>query len=60
MESNKLTSDEQVHEAEIAALLSDLNRKRLKSFALVLGVVAGLPAGFYGARLIYQWLAPVS
>lgn len=60
MESNKFTSDVQVDEAEIEALLSELNRKRFKSFALVLGVVAGLPAGFYGARLIYQWLVPVS
>ena len=60
MESNKLTSDEQLNDTEIDALLSQLNRKRLKSFAFVLGVLAGLPAGFYGARLIYQWLFPVS
>lgn len=43
-----------------AEMLSRLNRKRLKLFALVLGIIAGLPAGFYGARWVYQWLFPVN
>ncbi|WP_299806135.1 hypothetical protein [uncultured Shewanella sp.] len=60
MESNKLTSEEQLNDAEIEALLSELNSKRLKFFVFVVGVAAGLPAGFYGARWLYQWLLPMS
>ncbi|GIU38394.1 hypothetical protein L2719_16095 [Shewanella schlegeliana] len=60
MEPDKLTSQEPLGEPDLQAMLSELNRKRLKSFAVVIAVVAGLAVGFYGARWLYQWLFAVS
>ena len=60
MEPNKNTADESINDADIEALLSELNHKRLKLFALALGIIAGMLAGFYGARWLYQYLFPAS
>ncbi|GIU15177.1 hypothetical protein [Shewanella sp. MBTL60-007] len=60
MEPDKLISQQPLSEPDLQAMLSELNRKRLKFFTLVVGMVAGLAVGFYGARWLYQWLFPVS
>ncbi|MCL1145823.1 hypothetical protein AB4298_03660 [Shewanella sp. 10N.261.52.F9] len=54
MEPEKVSAEESLNDADFEALLSELNRKRIRSFVFVIGLVAGLPAGFYGARWIYQ------
>lgn len=60
MEPDKLTSYEPPSDADLEAMLSELNRKRLTSFSVIVGVVAGLAIGFYGARWLYLWLFPES
>ncbi|WP_041415995.1 hypothetical protein [Shewanella halifaxensis] len=60
MEPNKVESQEPMHDADIMALLSELNKKRLKLLVLTLGVIAGIPAGFYGARWLYQLFIPAT
>ncbi|MGS0676997.1 hypothetical protein [Shewanella sp. 0m-4] len=60
MEPNKVRSQESMHDSDIEALLSDLNHKRLKFFALMVAIVAGIPAGFYGARWVYQLFFPAN
>ncbi len=56
MEPNKASTKEPVVDAELEALVSELNRKRTKKLLFIFGMVAGLSAGFYGARWLYQLL----
>ncbi|MCK8045580.1 hypothetical protein MSG37_11870 [Shewanella sp. 1CM18E] len=58
MESNRASVKESDVDPELAALVSELNRKRIKLFVFVIGILAGLPAGFYGARWVYQLMFP--
>ncbi|WOT06612.1 hypothetical protein [Shewanella youngdeokensis] len=59
MEPNQLTNQQSPIECDDdIAMLSELNRKRAKFFVLILGITAGLAAGFYGARWLYLWLFP--
>lgn len=61
MDTNQVThQQDQIDCDDDIEMLSQLNRKRLRFFGLVLGIAAGLPAGFYGARWVYQWIFPVS
>ncbi|PKG56190.1 hypothetical protein CXF83_14575 [Shewanella sp. Choline-02u-19] len=60
MDTNQVTNEQDPIDCDNdIEMLSQLNRKRLKLFGLMIGIVAGLPAGFYSARWVYQWLFPV-
>ena len=60
MEPNRTSVKEIELDAELDELVSELNRKRLKLFMFVIGILAGLAAGFYGARWLYQLFIPAA
>ncbi|GIU49843.1 hypothetical protein TUM4438_34350 [Shewanella sairae] len=54
MKSDKVSAEDTLNDTDFDALLSELNRKRIRSCIFVIGMVVGLVTGFYGARWIYQ------